>query len=232
MAYTHPQDVRDLLGLDVDQAEDSLLAEFLTKAQYVVLKYVQVSVIDEEVDLDSSGTTFSVANAFIADIDFDASVGTADIKVYGWSDADHIDSRVELTVSTLWPNQGLIKLSADASGYEKITIDYSYYTAAIDWNLMGMATAYYAGMLWVAREEFLVPDELTIGGIRVKQKQPWDKIRAEFLRLIYHMTQLPMDRVTYDKMVISGRSGEKYAGPGTTYQEDDSHNWYNEKDIV
>ena len=213
--YTTPQDVRDLLGLTNDDAPDAILEEFITKAQNVILHYIQIRVQEEEITLDTSGKTISLTNIFLADTNFDKLINTLDITVYGYVDEDSIDTRTTLSVSTIWPENGILKLTSDASSYDKVTVSYSYYTCAIDWNLLALATAYYAGMLWVAREEFLVPDELTIGNVKVRQRQPWNKLREEFLRIVFHLTEIPMDLVNYKKITVSGRSQVRYAGPGS-----------------
>jgi hypothetical protein len=220
--YTTPQDVRDLLGLEIEDAPDDILEEFISKAQNVLLHYIQVKVIEEDAALDSSGQTISLTYRFIADTNFDKVIDAQDVIVYGYSDADSVESRTTLSVSTIWPENGILKLSSDASNYEKVTVSYSYYTCAIDWDLVAMATAYYAGMLWVAREEFLVPDDLTIGNVKVRQRQPWNKLREEFLRIVFHLTSIPMDLVSYRKMMVSSRSQTRYAGPGNVLDLEDT----------
>ena len=224
--YTTPQNVRDLLGLELEDAPDDVLEELIEKAQYILLHYIQVKVIDETMKGDINGTnsTFSVSNKFIADTNFDKQITTSDFTIYGWTSADDPSTKVTLSVSTFYPDLGIFVLSSPPStDYERISIDYSYYTCSIDWNLVEMATAYYAGMLWVAREEFLVPEDLAIGNVRVRQNQPWEKLRTEFLRIVYHLTTLPMDIVTYKKMVLSPRKKFRFRGPGSTYEYEERY---------
>lgn len=230
--YTTPQDIRDLLGLTIDDAHDDILEEFITKAQNILLHYIQVRVQEEEIGLDVTGTTISLVNPYLADRNFDKVVNASDITVYGYVDDESISTRTTLTVSTLWPENGIIRLSADASAYGKVTVSYSYYTCSIDWELVAMAVAYYAGMLWVAREEFLVPEELTIGNVKVRQKQPWDKLRVEFNRMIFHLTEIPMDLVNYRKIMISARSSIRFRGPGTVLDIEDQGAGENVKDTT
>jgi len=229
--YTTAQEIRDLLGLEIDDAPNDVLENFILKAQKVILHYIQIQVLDEEIALDISGTTFSLSHKFLADTNFDQVIDSNDLEMYGWTDSSNIETRTKLTASTLWPDQGIVKLDADASGYEKVTVSYSYYTCKIDWDLIGMASAYYAGMLWVAKEEFLVPEELTIGNVRVRQRQPWERLRNEFLRMIYHATSIPMDIVAYRKIMRSPRLHGKFLGPGTTYELDEDQTGVNPKDI-
>lgn len=213
MLYTTPQDVRDLLGLSVEDADDTILEEFITKAQQVILHYVTIYVDEEEVKLDSSGQTIRLENQYIADVNFDKIIDANDVVVYGYPTDGDVEGRTRLTISAIWPEEGVIKLAQPATNYAKVTASYSYYTCAIDWNLISLATAYYAGMLWVAREEFLVPEQLTIGNVRVRQSQPWDYLRNEFLRIIFHLTSIPMDIVNYRKIMVPSRSKGKYYGP-------------------
>jgi len=219
--YTTEQDVRDLLGLSIDEAPDDVLEEFITKAQQVILHYIQIPVDEEVASLDSSGQTIVLSHKYLADTNFDKQITPSDVTVYGYYD-ESMETRSTLQVSTIWPEQGVIKLASSASSYETVTVSYSYYTCAIDWNLVSLATAYYAGMLWVAREEFLVPEQLAIGNIRVRQTQPWDKLRNEFLRIVFHLTSVPMDIVNYRKIMVPSRSTVHYRGPGTVLSEEDT----------
>jgi len=217
--YTTPQEIRDILGLDAEDAQDYILEEFIDKAQRVVIRYVQVEVLDEEMSGNINGTnnTFTTSHKFLADTNFDMQITTSDFTVYGWTDSDDPSSKVELTVSTFYPTKGIIVLaSAPSTDYKKITINYSYYTCKMDWELLKLATTYYAAMLFVAREYFLVPISYSMGGITVRNNQPWDNLRDEFLRIIYHITSLPMDKVTYTKKILSPRLKGTYKGPGTT----------------
>jgi len=219
--YGTAQDVRDLLGITIDDADDSILEEFLDKAQRVILHYIQVEVHDEEMTGNINGTnnTFVAKHPWPADTNFDKVIDTSDFKIYGWTKASDPSTKVELSVSTFYPQFAKFVLTeAPSTTYKKITIDYSYYTKAIDWDLVSLATCYYAGMLWVARELYLVPEDLTIGNVRVRNRQPWERLREEFLRIVFHLTKLPMDKVSYEKIMRSPRRPWKYKGPGTTYE--------------
>jgi len=223
--YTTPQEIRDLLGVTIEDAPDDILEEFIDKAQHVVIKYWQVQIKDETMtgSINGSNNTFSVSNKFIADTDFDKKITTNDFTIYLWTDEDDPGSRVEATVSTFYPEHGKFVLSsAPSTDVEKITIDYSYYTKAIDWDLVNLATAYYAGMLWVAREQYLVPETFAIGGIRVRSVQPWERLREEFFRIVNQITSVPMDYVRYRKMVLAPRIKGRFRGPGTVVDYEES----------
>jgi len=224
--YTTPQEIRDLLGVTIEDAPDDILEEFIEKAQHVVIKYWQVEVTEETMkgSINGSNNTFSVSNKFIADTNFDKEITTDDFTIYLWSDEDDPGSRTEATVSTFYPEHGKFVLSSapSSSEVEKITIKYSYYTKAIDWNLVNLATAYYAGMLWVAREQYLVPETFAIGGIRVRSVQPWERLREEFFRIVNQITSVPMDYVRYRKMVLAPRIKGRFKGPGTVIDYEES----------
>jgi len=234
--YSTPQNIRDILGLEPEDVTDEILDEFIDKAQRIVLHYVQIAVEDEEPEGDINGTnnTFTVIHPYLADTNFDQVVSTLDFTIYGWTDDEDPATKTALTVSTFYPTYGMIVLAtAPAITYEKITVNYSYYTQSIDWDLLELATRYYAAKMYVAREMFLVPDQLTIGNIKIRQNQPWERLHNEFLRIVYHLTTIPMDIVNYKKFVMSPRKKTSYTGPGTSYQaEDVSNSGENEKDTT
>jgi hypothetical protein len=232
MTYATSQDVRDLLGLTIDEAPDDIMDGYILRAQNVVLHYIQVEVRREQIALDASGQTVQVSHPFLADTNFDKVVDDADVQVWGWMDSDHIDTVSTLPIDAVWPEDGIVRLTGSAQGFQMVTVNYSYYTCAIDWTLVTMAVAYYAGVLWVAREEFLVPEQLTIGNITIRQNQPWNKIRTEFDRMIFHITALPMDITNYRKIGLTPRRWLRLRGPGTTYELDDRYTGYNQRDIT
>ncbi|RLJ10169.1 MAG: hypothetical protein DRP15_00925 [Candidatus Aenigmatarchaeota archaeon] len=217
--YTTPQDVRDLLGVSIEDASDEILKEFIEKAQRVVLKHITVKVKDEVMSgsINGQNNTFSVSNKYLADVDFDEQVTTSDFKIYGWKDADDPGTKVELTCSTFYPEYGIFVLSEapDPNTYEILTCDYSYYTCQIDWTLVELATAYYAAFLWVARELFLVPEEWALGNLRIRQREPRRHYRTEFYNIIKYLRRLPMDMTSYRKMVTTPRVRGEFTGPRT-----------------
>jgi len=214
MAYTNPQNVRDLLGVDLDAADDSILEEFIDYAQRYIRSYIQVQVIDGKLsgNIDGENNTFSTEHAFFADVSGDTLITTADFTVYGWKKNFEKDPlrREELTVSTFDPTHGVIVLASapDPDEYGKITIDYSYYTKAINWEMLSLATAWKAAELWVKREEFLVPESWSIGNKRITQRQPWKYYEIEVNRILDKIRALPMTKVDYKKLVFRPRGPE------------------------
>jgi len=227
-AYTDAEEIRKILGITIDDAKDDVLDDFIQKAQKVLLHYIQIQVIDEEMDgsINGSNTTFTCTNKFIADTNYDKAITTSDFTINGWTDEDDPTSKVTLTVSTFDAVNGFFKLATapDCSTYDTVTITYSYYTCKIDWDMVELATTYYAAMLWAAKELYLVPEDLVIGNIRIRNKRdmPYEKLRMEFLRIVNIITALPMDVNTYRKIMRSPRSSDILYGPGTSYELDDS----------
>jgi len=212
--WTNAQNVRDLLGLDIDTATDNVLEEFIGYAMSYLRKYIQVSIVDGGTSGNINGTnnTFSTYYNYYADISGDTLITTADISVYGWVKNFPYDpfKRAELTISTFDPLRGKIVLTAAPSqdDYGRITVDYSYFTKRIDWELLSLATAWKAAELWVKREEYLVPESYTFGNKRITQKQPWKLFEIEVRRLVDKLIALPMDKVTYRKLVFRPRGPE------------------------
>jgi len=217
--WTNPQNVRDLLGVDMDTATDDILEEFIKYAQIYIRKYIQCSIIDEKLsgNINSTNNTFTTEYVFFADVTGDTLITTADFTVYGWPDSDNPFGRVELAVNTFDPLRGKIVLETAPSqdDYDKLTIDYSYYTKRIDWALLSLGTAWKAAELWVKREEYLVPETWVMGSKRIIQKQPWRFYEIEVNRIIDKLRALPMDKVAYEKLVFRPR-GPDYPEVDTT----------------
>jgi hypothetical protein len=213
MGYTTPQNVRDLLGVDIDTADDSILTEFIEIATELIRTYIQSKVIDEELSgrLDGINNTFTTQHTFWADVSGDTLITTADFTVYGWKDSNNPLERDILSVSTFDPLRGFLVLSSppDPNTYEKITIDYSYYTKAINWKLLSLATAWKAAEIWVKREEFLLPESWSLGGRSIRQNRPWQFFEIEFNRIIDKIRAIPMTVVEYKKLVFRPRGPER-----------------------
>ena len=217
MPWTSPQNVRDLLGVDITIVEDSLLEEFIQYSMQYLRKYIQISVVDGSVSGNLNGTnnTFSTQYAYYADVTGDTLISTLDFTVYGWRDdgsgaGNDPFKRDELAVTNFDPIRGIIVLSSapDNNTYKKITVDYSYYTKRIDWDLLALCTAWKAAELWVKREEYLVPETYRFGNKSITQKRPWRFFEIEVNRLIDKLRALPMDKVNYAKLVYRPRGPE------------------------
>ncbi len=235
MAYTNPQDVRDLLGVSIDEADDEILSEFINYAQLYIRKYIQIEVYDGKLsgNINAKNNTFTTDYAFWADISGNTVITTADFTVYGWKKDFENDQfkKEELSVSTFDPLRGKVLLSSAPSNevYGKVTMDYSYYTKKIDWQLLSLVTAWKAAELWVKREEFLVPETYVFGSKRITQRQPWKYYELEVRRLVNKIIALPMTKVAYARLVFRPRgsrgpevksTGAEEIGRTAQYQPD------------
>lgn len=214
MAYTNPQDVRDLLGMDIETVGDAILLEFIDLAQEYIRKYVQIEILDGKLsgNINGENNTFSTEYAYYADTTGDTFITTGDFTVWGWAKGFKYDQfkRVELTVSTFDPLRGKIVLDTapSADDYGRLTCDYSYYTKRINWKLLSHATAWKTAEMWVKREEFLVPETWVMGSKRIVQRQPWKYYEIEVRRIIDKLIALPMNKVHYKRLVFRPRGPE------------------------
>ena len=191
MTYTTPSKVRSLLGLDSTQAPDSVLNNFITYADQIVTRMISVLVVDEEMSgtIDGSNTEFYVSHYPIADTDYDKTVDTDEVTVYGWTDSSDPNTKTQLTVSQVKADIGLIILeTAPTTDYKKITCTYSYYTRKIDWNLVELASTLYTAYRFIVSEVLLVPESWSLGSLKVKlgsrKLYPYHELHREFLNVI------------------------------------------------
>ena len=185
--YCTSEDLRMRLHLNADRADDEECLYWINEAQREMLHDVSLEVIDESAqgDIDGSNTTFSVAGYPLADTDFDKSIDVSDISVYGWTDSDDPATKTGLTVSTVYSGYGTIVLSsAPAATYDKITVDYRYYTNSINLSLATNAARELAAYKLVLAKFALIPEKLAHGPVRYTWGRPAAKIYREYLRLL------------------------------------------------
>lgn len=211
--WTTVQNVRDLLGVDEEAADADTLEEFIRYSQSLIRTYIQISVIDGKLsgNIDGENNTFKTSYPYWADVTGDTLITTADFSVYGWTDRSDPFTRVELSVNTFDPLRGIVILTSAPSSdtYEKLTMDYSYYTKAIKWDLLSLATSWKAAEIWVKREEYLVPETWKHGTKRIVKGQPWKYFEIEFNRVMDKLRALPMSKVEYKKLVFRPRGPER-----------------------
>jgi len=208
MAYTNPSKVRDLLGVDINDAPDALLNKYITYGDEIVLRSITETIITE--DLDQAGDSYNIyqtENPFIADRNFDQVVNTLDVTVYY---VDNDLNTLPLTVSSVDGTNGKIEIStihteAFLSTID-VKIDYQRYICKPDWTLIELASSYYAAFMWVGRELYLVPERYFLGELRIYGREPWKHFKKQFDRLIQIIVNQPISKVEYEKMVIAPRS--------------------------
>lgn len=203
--YTTPEKVRTkILGVDSTVAPDEVLIPLIEDATRIVIKRLTVSVRKEIPDRGQDPKEFYLKNPFVADTNGDMVIDEQDIKVYSWEDLWLEETREEEVVELLEPTTGRIYLARDP-GNRIITVDYSYYVYSIDWELVDLATAYYAAKMWVERELLLVPPMVRIGRITTRHREYWQTLNSEFERVMHLLYSCPMDIVNYSKIVVHPR---------------------------
>jgi len=208
MAYTTPDKIRKILGIDEEtDAPDEVLNTFINDAAKVIIRRLSVRVINEvpEAGYKTDNTEWYCLQDFIADINGDGIVDKNDIKVYKWESLGDESTKTEVTVVSLNPLSGRILLTEPITSNYSITVDYSYYMNQIDWDIIDLAAAYYAAKMWVERELMLVPSTVRIGRVTTKNYDVWNVCNQEFERTMHLLLESPMDKVSYEKMVKHAR---------------------------
>ena len=174
--YATGEDLKRIVDIAKD-AEESVLDYYLAKATQKVIQDIFVRVIDEKLtgNIDGVNNTFEVSKVPMADFDGDKIVGTADVTVVAWGDSDDPATKATLDVSQVYGREGKIVLSsAPSSTYDLITADYSYTLHEhIDWEMVELATSYWAAYLYVLREMALIPEQYALGPTRFRHARPY-----------------------------------------------------------
>lgn len=189
---------RKKLGLTEDEASESDLLDYINDAQRQMLGDISHSITDEELEgnIDGSNTTFTTDNLYIADTDFDLSVGTTDVTVYGWTNKDDPSTKASLALSTIHALYGKVVLAvAPSTSYQKITCDYNYYDSPIDSDDIADTCAYLAAFFYGLSEYALMPKQWMHGAYR-------------FLKDMEGLSLLE-ERYWYNVHKITGRVSEK-----------------------
>jgi hypothetical protein len=192
--------MRDILGLDSTTIPNTEADKYIDWAQEVLRKLLEVDVVGEELALDETNNYLYVEHPWIADTNWDGIVDKNDVKVWGWTDQDDESTKTALTVSTVYEGTGQIVLESgqNPSDYDKITVDYSYFTCQPNWALISLATAQMAAWLWVQKELLLVPSTWVVGPVRISHGYPW--------KHLWESLQLTLNQIrTYG---ISGKHPE------------------------
>lgn len=205
MAYTTAEKVRTkILGVEASDAPDDVLNPLIEDATKIVIRRVSVRVLNEQPTQGSNSKEYYLAHEFIADVNGDKQVDKNDVKVYAWDIFGDESTKTEVEVEHLNPLTGRIVLKDDPQG-KTITVDYSYYLNQIDWDLMDLATAYYAAKMWIERELMLVPPTFRVGRVSTKHYEYWNTCNSEFERIMHLLVVCPMDKVSYKKIISTPR---------------------------
>jgi len=187
--YATAKSIRRYTGLKVDDIPDADLEEYLNDADRDVVDDISISRWDDVMSGAINGTNveFFVQSKPLADTDFDRVVSTVDIKVYKWGTSGSIDSKEEVTISTINAQEGRIILSsAPANTYDVLTANYRFYPSrdTISWTLVERAASLIAGYYYIMAEYILIPERYARGAIRYIHAKPYYTILDEYYRII------------------------------------------------
>jgi hypothetical protein len=207
MAYTTPDKVRKILGVEIGDAPDEILNTFITDATKVVIRRLTVRVINEipEQGYKTDNTEWYCLKDFIADVNGDKIINKDDIAVFKWENLGDESTKTQVDVLSLNPIGGRILLVDPIPTGYSITVDYSYYMNQIDFDMVDLAAAYWAARMWIERELMLVPQTVRIGRVTSKGYEYWNVCNQNFERIMHLLMEKSMDKVAYEKMVISAR---------------------------
>lgn len=203
--YCTEDDVRKILNLNPDRADDEEVRYWIDEAQLDLVRDISIEVLDEKANgnIDGSNTTFSIDKYPMADTDYDSTINGNDFNVYLWGDSEEPASKVEASVSTVYPMYGSIVLStAPASTYDQVTVDYRYYTNTINFTLAKYATRALAGSKFVLAKYLLIPKKLAHGSVRYTFGKPSEDLYKEYLRILNLMLTKPFLTQKYEAVKL------------------------------
>jgi len=165
------EDMRRLNGLpsndsNPNYAPDSLLQYYIDRGQISVRNHISVMNRDDQMSgsLNGSNTEFYVSNYPIFDNNYDGSINSHDITVYGWGDLDDFNTKTSLSVASVNYLEGRVVMSsAPSSTFEVLTADYRHSRYEIDFTQLELAVAYMSGKIYFEAEYFEIPDRTRVG---------------------------------------------------------------------
>lgn len=165
------EDTRWANGLPVDSndpnyQEDSVLNYYIDRAQEMVLTDISILERDNQLVGSINGTNvyFYTSKYPISDKNFEGSISTNDVTVYGWGDLSELNTKTLLTVSAIDEVEGRVTLSsAPSSTYDVLTADYRWSMYEQNYTLVAQATAFMAGVLFFTAQYMEIPLTVRIG---------------------------------------------------------------------
>jgi len=199
--WTSPDKVRRKLGLNSDDVTDDVIEDYIENAQIDVLRDIAICRRDEglEGNIDGVNSTFETNYKYIADKNFDLLVDSSDVEVYGWMDSDDPTTKTSLSVSTVYPHDGIIVLSnAPSVAYTKITANYYGYNGYVETLWLNDACAYLAAYYYAMSEIVLTPSQWMHGAYRFIIGTDWTHLYLDYLAKIDRILQSRSDKGEHD----------------------------------
>lgn len=189
-SYCSTTDVRLMIGIstlstDPDWISNETLQNYIDKSGPLLLRDISVLKVDEVLsgNIDGSNTTFETSCYPIADQDYDSTINANDVTLYSWTDSDDPSTKSELTISTVYANDGKIVVNAAiSSDVDQVTASYRFYRQdSMDFSALVTAQSYLAGWLFVSSEYDLLPEKEQVGVHRWQYtKMPSDRILEHY----------------------------------------------------
>lgn len=203
---TSTDKVREIIGLSEVEAPDEELDNYIVKAQKKYRNDVAIWMRDDTLTglIDSSNCTFNLTYKHIFDRNYDGNINSLDIDVYYWAQANSIDTRTTLSISTVNYEYGFVKTStAPAKGDSvAITASYFFYPRDVDKDLESEAVATLAGYLYIKKEMLLIPDSTSHGAMRYSFSKPYNELYYDYLRLREGIIASPMITGTHPDVTL------------------------------
>lgn len=214
MGYCLIPEARELLDLSTDDISDEDLQSLIDKATQIIIEELTIPVRDEELSgtIDGTNSSFSVNNYPIADIDGDKVVTPSDVTVYSWTNKDDPATKSTISLSTIYPREGIIVASSPPSiSIEKLTIDYSYtWEEALNWEMIKLACIFLVGYLFAIKKFTILPLAISRGPIRFRHyTEPANKYLEKYRQIMELIKSKEHIKKTSSEMVIARKAMER-----------------------
>jgi hypothetical protein len=203
--WTSPNEVRKAIGLSVDDVTDEDLSYYIGKAQKELLDQLCIYEYEDKLvgNLDGINTTFNTSYVPIADRNFDLVVDTLDVEVYKWGHYGSMDTKETVSVSTIYPDKGIIILqSAPESTIDVVTATYYSFPRQLILDRLPMVTSLLAGYHYIRSEVLLLPRQWMHGSYRFIKGTPAEDILIEYYRNLDILLGREHRKVTPDNVTF------------------------------
>lgn len=177
--WLYPEKIRSIIGVTQDIVSDEDLTDYIEMAKKVCIDEIAVKVTGEKCSIDSN--TIQLSNKYIADKNFDGIVDENDVSVYTYTDEDDPSTKVNLTIDSVFSNEGVIKIVE--SGYSTAYVDYYYYTSSVDLEVAQLACAFLVAFYYSVAEISLLPSSLSHGALRFKLPEAPERFRNMYIEI-------------------------------------------------
>jgi hypothetical protein len=185
MPWCNAENVRKEIGLTEADLPDADIDYYINKAQIELLSDMTSYAFETPMhgNIDGFNTTFSITLGPFADSDFDGVVSTSDITVYKWGNSGSIDTRVLCSISTIYPDFGIVVLTeAPSSTFEVVVADCYHYSKHINTAKIAHVTALLAAYHYVMAEQLLLPKQWMHGAYRFMKGTAAEDLLSEYHR--------------------------------------------------